>query len=95
MSIKVTVTVDLSFDLFIAVAKTQNFLAIVPGTFCNSSTRAESGFLGCMFETNEVFFPGKMKPFSVLHSSFESIRSCFFTVSGWMGRTVAELYRGQ
>lgn len=71
------------------------FLAIYPGTFCNSSTRAESGFLGCMFETKEVFFPGKMNPLSVLHSSLESIRSCFFTVSGWMGRTVAELYRGQ
>ena len=64
-------------------------------TFWSSSIRAESGFLGCTLEISDVFFPGKINPLSVLHSSLDSMSSCLFTVSGWTGRTVAELYWGQ
>lgn len=75
--------------------KQARFVTMFFHTLRSSSTRAESGFLGWIFETNEVFFPGKMNPFSVLHSFLEERKSCFLTVSGWIGRTVAELYIGQ
>ena len=51
-------------------------------TLLSSSTRAESGFLGCTFETGEVFFPGNINPLLVLQSALESVSSRFFTVSG-------------